>query len=76
MSSPDDDRVDVAAVQDEFARALKAYVALLDDDASLLPYRPEHEVTQTEAALTAARLLRAGQLELFELAVFDSWHHG
>jgi hypothetical protein len=73
MSSPEDR---VAAVQDEFARALEAYVELLEDDPSLLPYRPEHGITQTAAALTAARLLRASELELFELAVFDSWHHG
>ena len=65
---------DGAAVQDALAAAIRAYAAQVDEEPDLAPFRPEHGITQTEAALAAARVVKAAGIEFFELAIFDSWN--
>lgn len=62
-----------AAVQDALAAAIRAYAAKVDEEPELMPFRPEHAITKTEAARAAAGILKAAGIEFFELAIFDAW---
>jgi hypothetical protein len=63
-----------AEVQDALVSAIKAYAAMVEDHPELPPFRDDLDLTQTEVALVASRLLHRAQIEFFELAIFDSWH--
>ncbi len=65
---------DPIVLQDSLVAAIKAYVAHLDEDRDLPPFR-RGQLTQTEAALVASRVLRSAEIELFELSIFESWYH-
>ncbi len=62
-SSPDE-------IQDRFAQALKDYVEALNDGAAIPPFRKEHDVNSTEAALGASEILNAAEIDLFELQMW------
>jgi hypothetical protein len=62
------------AVQDALAAAIGAYVARLETEPELPPFRDEHRITATDVALTASKLLEAADIELFELGLFTAWY--
>lgn len=65
---------DPGPIQDALAAAVKAYTARLEEEPDLQPFRAEHGITKTDAALLASRVLRMAEMELFELSLFESWH--
>jgi hypothetical protein len=63
-----------AQVQDALVAAITAYVERLQTSPELAPFEGRHSVPPTTVAVLALRLLSAAEIELFELAIFDSWH--
>jgi len=59
-------------VQKLFTAAIRLYVAKRAETGSGFWPVAEHAVTATEAAVTTTSLLRAVQLELFELSMWNS----
>lgn len=60
------------ALQDELARALRAYGAQVREHGRFPPFRPEHQVTATDAVIAASAILRAADVELFELSMWEA----
>lgn len=60
-------------VQSALADAIKAYARSSEDGVRFPPFAAEHGVTQTEAVLAASRILKAADVELFELAMWEVW---
>jgi hypothetical protein len=63
-----------AEIQDALAGAITAYVERLQTSPDLAPFESRHTLPPTTVAVLTLRLLSAAQIELFELAIFDSWH--
>jgi hypothetical protein len=63
-----------AELQDALVTAIAAYVERLQTSPDLAPFEGRHAVPPTTVAVLALRLLSAAEIELFELAIFDSWH--
>jgi hypothetical protein len=63
-----------AELQDALITAITAYVERLETSPDLAPFEDRHAVPPTTAAVMALRLISAAEIELFELAIFDSWH--
>jgi hypothetical protein len=63
-----------AEIQDTLVAAITAYVERLQTTPHLAPFEGRHSVPPTTVAVLALRLLSASEIELFELAIFDSWH--
>jgi hypothetical protein len=61
-------------IQDALVAAMNAYVERLQTSPGLAPFEARHSVPQTTVAVSALRLISAAEIELFELAIFDSWH--
>lgn len=62
---------DVETVQGALAKAIHEYAELVGEGHEIPPIPPDHEVTQTEIVLVTSRLLRAAEIELFELAMWQ-----
>lgn len=63
------------ACQADLARAVKAAAAALADNPGMAAFDETHGVTQTEAAIVASALLDAAEIEIFELAMWQTWGH-
>jgi hypothetical protein len=60
-------------VQDLLVAVVRLYSRRNEEDPDFLPYSPQHGVAPTDAVVLAAGLLRASDLELFELAMWNQW---
>jgi hypothetical protein len=64
------DAIDAATLRGVLTAAVKAYVAKCEAaGGELAPFEPE-AVTATEAAVTACALIRAADLNLFDIAMW------
>jgi hypothetical protein len=73
MSSPDEGPSD-AEVQAMLARAVRLYaerVAEREDDLAAFP--ADAQVTATEVMVTVSAMLKAVNLQLFELGMWQTW---
>jgi hypothetical protein len=55
------------------AASVRLYVQEAQRDRSLAPLAKEHRITQTDVATVALALLEAGDIEIFELAMWRAW---
>ena len=55
------------------AAACKAYAAQIDAGSTYMPITPRSGVNDTTVMMTASALLRAANLEVFELGMWQSW---
>ena len=63
-----------AAIQDTLARAVRLYAErAAEHDAPLAPFPPGVEVTATEVVVTVSAMLKAANLQLFELGMWQAW---
>jgi hypothetical protein len=69
MSSSDN----TPAIQAELIRAVKAAAAAIIEDPALANLHEGHDLTQTEVAIVASALLKAADVEIFELAMWQTW---
>jgi hypothetical protein len=61
------------ALQALMAAACKAYAAQIEGGSRYLPITPRGGVNDTTIMMTASALLRAANLEVFELGMWQSW---
>jgi len=61
------------ALQALMAAACKAYAAQIDAGSTYMPITPRSGVNDTTVMMTASALLRAANLEVFELGMWQSW---
>jgi hypothetical protein len=61
------------AVQALMAAVCKTYTAQLEAGGDFMPLGQRSGVTPTQIMLTASKLLRAGNLQVFELGMWQSW---
>lgn len=74
MSSPDDAALSDAEVQALLARAVQLYAARVaerEDDLAAFP--SDAAVTATEVMVTVSAMLKAVNLQLFELGMWQTW---
>lgn len=55
-----------------FATVVRAYVAKLDHNPGLLPFRASDTVTATDVAVTATGMLKAAEMAVFELGMWQT----
>ena len=67
------DALSVPALQAVMASACKLYAAQVEAGRDILPLKPRSTVTATEVMTTASGLLRAVNLAVFELGMWQSW---
>jgi len=76
MSSPTEltgDSLALEDVQQLMERAVRAYSQLLDEGPAGPILHNGHRITATDAVRAASALLSAVNLEVFELALWQSW---
>ena len=61
------------AIQALMAAACKAYAAEIGAGQQFLPVGPRGGVTSTDVLIAASGLLRAADLQVFELGMWQSW---
>ncbi len=62
-----------AAVQALMAALCKSYAAQIEAGGEFMPLNGRSGVTATDIMVTASKLLRAGNLQVFELGMWQSW---
>lgn len=67
------DALTLDALQALMAAACKHYAAQVEAGREVLPLRPRASITPTEVMTTASGLLRAVNLAVFELGMWQSW---
>jgi len=67
------DALSLDALQALMAAACKRYAAQVEAGQEVLPLQPRTSVTPTEVMTTASGLLRAVNLAVFELGMWQSW---
>ena len=73
LKSGTPDLLSPAAVQALMAAVCKSYAAHLEQGQDFMPLGQRSGVTPTEIMVTASKLLRAGNLQVFELGMWQSW---
>jgi hypothetical protein len=71
-----DGRLDILppeAIQALTASMCKLYSAVVEQGAPYLPVGPRSGVTPTDVMVVASKLLRATNLQVFELGMWQSW---
>jgi len=66
------DRVPDKALQQLMTAAVKLYAAKMEAGTRLSPFA-DGDVTATEVAVTATEMLRAVEMEVFELGMWQVW---
>lgn len=66
------DLVNTEALQQLIAAACRVYTARVETGEQLMPV-PKNSVTATDVMVTASGLLRAADLAVFELGMWQSW---
>ncbi|HEX9461872.1 MAG TPA: hypothetical protein VGB82_04670 [Alphaproteobacteria bacterium] len=61
------------AVQALMAAVCKTYAAQIEAGGEFMPLNGRSGVTATDIMVTASKLLRAGNLQVFELGMWQSW---
>jgi hypothetical protein len=67
------DRLTAEALQDLMAALCKTYSAKVEAGEHILPLRGRESVTSTDIMTTASGLLKAANLAVFELGMWQSW---
>jgi hypothetical protein len=67
------DLLSTAALQALMAAVCKTYAAQIEAGAELLPLPPGGVASATDVMVTASGLLRAANLAVFELGMWQSW---
>jgi hypothetical protein len=73
LAKGEKDAISLDAVQALMAAACKHYAAQIEAGEEVLPLRARSTVTPTEVMTTASGLLRAVNLAVFELGMWQSW---
>jgi hypothetical protein len=73
LANGDRDEPTDQALQALMAAVCKAYAAQIEAGRDLLPFGPRSGVSPTDVMVTASGLLRAGNLAVFELGMWQSW---
>jgi hypothetical protein len=72
MSSPD--ALSDGEIQALLARAVKAYAdRVAADDTPLAAFPPDAQITATDAVVTTTAILKAVNVQLFELGMWQAW---
>jgi hypothetical protein len=71
---PATDPAAIAALQEEIADVIRRYAASIGEGADFAPVDGREALSATEVATICSRLLKAANMEVFELAVWDSWN--
>jgi hypothetical protein len=66
------DMVNAEALQKLIAAACRVYTARVETGEQLMPV-PRNSITATDVMVTASGLLRAADLAVFELGMWQSW---
>jgi hypothetical protein len=67
------DLLSADALQTLFAAVCRSYSAQIEAGASFLPLAANSRVTSTDVMVTASGLLKAANLAVFELGMWQSW---
>ena len=73
LKSGQPDVLSAEAVQALMAAVCKTYAARLEAGDDFMPLGQRSGVTPTQIMVTASKLLRAGNLQVFELGMWQSW---
>jgi hypothetical protein len=74
MSSPTDATLSDAEVQAMLAKAVRLYAGrAAERDGALAAFPPGAEVTATDVTVAASAMLKAVNLQVFELGLWQSW---
>ena len=74
MSSPAEDvTVSDAELRCMLAKAVKLYAARVESQGPLPAFAPQDNVTATEVMVTVSAMLKAVNLQLFELGMWQAW---
>lgn len=73
IAASDLESLPVESLQKLMAAVVKAYSAKREAGESFLPVAAAGRVTPTDIMLTSSQLLRAGNLQVFELGMWQSW---
>ena len=73
LAKGEKDAISLDAIQALMAAACKHYGAQVEAGEEVLPLRARSTVTPTEVMTTASGLLRAVNLAVFELGMWQSW---
>jgi hypothetical protein len=73
LAKGEKDAISLDAIQALMAAACKHYSARIEAGEEVLPLRARTTVTPTEVMTTASGLLRAVNLAVFELGMWQSW---
>jgi hypothetical protein len=73
LAKGEKDAISLDAIQALMAAACKHYSARIEAGEEVLPLRARSAVTPTEVMTTASGLLRAVNLAVFELGMWQSW---
>ena len=68
-----DARPSDAEVQELLARAVKQYAERAEERGALSAFPSEQSVTATEVMVTVTAMLKAVNLQVFELGMWQSW---
>jgi len=66
-------RLSDAEVQDMLARAVRLYAERVEEQGALAAFPAETPVTATEVMVTVTAMLKAVNLQVFELGMWQSW---
>jgi hypothetical protein len=76
MSSPNDaavaERVSDAAIQDMLAKAVRLYAERVERDGPMPAFGPT-DATATDVMVTVTAMLKAVNLQVFELGMWQAW---
>jgi hypothetical protein len=67
------DTLSPKALQALFAALCKTFSARIEAGEELLPLSPRGRVTPTDVMVTASKLLKSANLQVFELGMWQSW---
>ena len=74
MSLPAEDvALSDAELQRMLAKAVKLYAARVENEGPRPAFAPEDHVTATEVMVTVTAMLKAVNLQLFELGMWQAW---
>jgi len=77
MSSPTDttvaERASDAEIQAQLALAVRRYAERAEQGAAPAAFPPEAQITATEVMVTVTAMLKAVNLQVFELGMWQTW---
>ena len=75
LASGETERISAESVQQLMTAAVKLYVAKREEGASFLPFADD-SVTATEVSVTAHGMLKAADMQVFELSLWSGFGTG